>query len=281
VGGAGTLTQTFDEVSWATRSIASRDLYAVTCVGNYDGWAAGEGGLVAHTFDGGQTWSSQDAHTSASLRAIRFGTAMLGLVAGDAGALAVTRDGGSTWTTQGPWTGASLRGVAVASNAGMMIAVGDGGVVLRSPDAGGTWKESPIAGAGDLQGVASDPGAHRVLAVDASGSIWSSTDAGVHFAREVSAGAGLNAVAMTDDGTLAIVAGARGTVLESEDGAAWRTVPTNTKVDLRAALITGEGGARHYVAGDSGTLLASSNRGASWSPVAIATSAPLYGLDDL
>ena len=206
---------------------------------------------------------------------------MLGLVAGDAGALAVTRDGGSTWTTVGPWTGASLRGVAVASNAGVMIAVGDGGVVLRSPDAGGTWKESPIAGAGDLQAVASDPGAHRVLAVDASGSVWSSTDAGVHFAREVSAGARLNAVAMTDDGTLAIVAGARGTVLESEDGAAWRTVPTDTKVDLHAALITGEGGDRHYVAGDSGTLLASSNRGASWSPVAIATSAPLYGLDDL
>src|SRR3979409_694407 len=33
VGGAGTLTQTFDDASWSTRSITGRDLYAVTCVG--------------------------------------------------------------------------------------------------------------------------------------------------------------------------------------------------------------------------------------------------------
>jgi photosystem II stability/assembly factor-like uncharacterized protein len=281
VGAAGTFAQTFDDVSWATRVIAARALYSVTCVGNYDGWAAGEGGAIAHTVDGGQTWTWQDGRTSISLRAIRFGTAMLGLVVGDEGTLAVTHDGGSTWRTVSPLTAVSLRGAAVAADAGVMVAVGDGGVVLRSSDRGDSWTQSSIAGAADLHGIATDPGAHWLVAVDASGSVWSSSDGGAHFAREASAAAPLDAVAMADDGTRAIAAGARGTVLEREPGGSWAAVQSGTSVDLHAALITGDAGSNHYVAGDFGTLLRSPDRGGSWSSVAIGSNVELYGLDDL
>ena len=280
VGAGGVFTQTFDEAAWSTRSLTAHDLYAVACVGNYDGWAAGEGGIIAHTIDGGQTWTWQDAHTTVSLRAIRFGTPTLGLVAGDAGTIAVTRDAGSTWTTSPPLTAASLRGVAVAADAGVLFAVGDGGLLLRSPDSGSTWAASAIPGAGDLRAVASDPGGHQVLAVDASGSVWSSTDVGAHFSREASAGAALDAVAMSSDGATAIAAGAHGTLLERTAGS-WRLVPSGTIADLHAALILGGADSRHYVAGESGTLLSSSDQGASWSPVAIATKGSLYSLDDL
>src|SRR5580693_4354172 len=99
VGKAGAFAQTFDDVSWVTRSIAAQDLYAVTCVGNDDGWAVGAAGAVTHTLDGGRTWNWQDAHTTSALRAIRFGSATLGLLAGDSGMLAVTHDGGGTWET--------------------------------------------------------------------------------------------------------------------------------------------------------------------------------------
>jgi photosystem II stability/assembly factor-like uncharacterized protein len=46
-------------------------------------------------------------------------------------------------------------------------------------------------------------------------------------------------------------------------------------------VILGEGGTRHYVAGESGTLLESVDRGVSWSEVTLGTHAPLYSLDDL
>jgi photosystem II stability/assembly factor-like uncharacterized protein len=279
VGAQGTFVQTFDEVSWSARDIDAHDLFAVTCVGNLDGWAAGAGGLVAHTMDGGRTWTRQDARTSASLRAIRFTSATTGVVAGDAGTLAVTSDAGATWTTVAPLTSVTLRGAAVAPETGVMLVVGDGGVVLRSVDEGASFAVSTIAGAGDLRAVASDSDAHLVLAVDTLGTVWASTDGGERFAREATASAPLEAVALSDDGTRAIAAGARGTVLERAGDATWRPAPSGTTADLHAAVIVE--GAGHYVAGESGTLLESVDRGASWSPVSTSSSAALYSLDDL
>ena len=52
VGDEGTFVQTFDGKTWATRTLTPMDLYSVTCVGNMDGWAAGENGYVARTRDG-------------------------------------------------------------------------------------------------------------------------------------------------------------------------------------------------------------------------------------
>jgi photosystem II stability/assembly factor-like uncharacterized protein len=279
VGAQGAFVQTFDDVSWSARSLGSRDLLAVACVGNLDGWAAGAGGLVAHTNDGGRTWVQQDAHTTASLRAIRFASAATGVVAGDAGMLAVTNDAGATWTRLAPLTSATLRGAAVAPNAGVMIVVGDGGVVLRSLDEGASFALGSIAGAGDLRGVASDLDGHVVLAVDSLGAVWTSTDTGEHFARETTAGAPLEAIALSDDATLAVAAGAHGTVVERGSDAAWRPVASGTTADLHAAVIVG--GARHYVAGEAGTLLESVDRGTSWSRVATSSDAALYSLDDL
>jgi photosystem II stability/assembly factor-like uncharacterized protein len=95
------------------------------------------------------------------------------------------------------------------------------------------------------------------------------------------AGDALDAIALSDDGTLAIAAGAHGTVLERAGDAAWQPVSSGTSANLHAAVIVGEGGTRHYVAGDSGTLLESVDRGASWAAVAIDTRAAFYSLDDL
>ena len=159
-----------------------------------------------------------------------------------------------------------------------MIVVGDGGVVLRSADEGASFALSSIAGAGDLRSVASDSDAHLVLAVD-GGAVWASTDGGQHFARETTAGAPLEAVALSDDGTLAIAAGAHGTVLERSADAMWRSVPSGTTADLHAAVIVE--GSRHYVAGESGTLLESADRGTTWSRVTTSSRAALYSLDDL
>ncbi|MGH7269576.1 MAG: WD40/YVTN/BNR-like repeat-containing protein, partial [Polyangiaceae bacterium] len=166
-----------------------------------------------------------------------------------------------------------------AADARVMLAVWDGGVVLHSWDDGASWELSMIPGAADLRGVAMDPEALRVLAVDASGSVWSSSDAGAHFTREASAKVSLNAVAMADGGELAIAVGDGCVIIERTADALWHAAPSGTALDLRAAVIMDDG--RRYVAGDSGTLLASSDGGATWDPVAVATRATFYGVDDL
>src|SRR5580698_461823 len=57
VAGHGSFGQTYDDADWTTRIVASVDLYAVSCVTNLSGWVAGAGGFVAHTPDGGWSFS--------------------------------------------------------------------------------------------------------------------------------------------------------------------------------------------------------------------------------
>jgi len=277
----GTFAQTFNATSWTARSVTTGDLYAVACVDNMHGWTAGAGGAVAHTSDGGQSWTWQDAHTWVSLRAIRFGTTTLGVLAGDGGVLEVTRDGGTTWNVIPALTSASLRGAAIALDAGVMIVVGDGGVVLRSRDGGSTWVSTILAGAADFHGVATDPEGHLTLAVDSAGTVWSSVDAGATFVREASTVVALDAVSVSDDATQAIAAGAQGAVIQRSPDATWHAISSGTQASLHAARIAGNDDSEFYVAGDSGTLLVSTDRGSTWTPVRLATGATtLYGLDD-
>ena len=211
-------------------------LFSVACEDNSHGWASGTGGFVAHTSDGGGTWTVQNSQLTSDLHAINFGWSTTGVVAGDSGALAVTRDG-QTWTAVAPLTNVNLRGAAVAPYVGVMLVVGDAGTVLRSADSGTTWTRASIAGAGDLHGIASDAWAGTVLAVDSTGAIWSSRDEGVTFAREASAGAGLDAVSITQAGTRALAVGKGGVVLARSTTGTWATLSTGSAVDLHAALV--------------------------------------------
>ena len=279
VGFGGIFAQTFDDATWSARPVAKVTLFSVACAGNLLGWAAGENGYVAHTIDGGATWGAQDAHLSVNLRAIRFGGSALGVVAGDAGSLAVTHDGGAHWSPLASGTTATLRSAAVAIDAGIAIVVGDGGTVLRSGDSGGTWGQVVVPGMGDLRGVASDDGAHVVLAVDSAGVIWSSWDGAQSFAREAASTGPLDSIALSDDGTRALATGRGGSAMLRVNGA-WHSVQTGTTVDLHAALVA-DGASRLYLAGESGTLVTSTDDGAHWTTMPLGTSAAIYALEDL
>jgi photosystem II stability/assembly factor-like uncharacterized protein len=276
VGNGGLFGQTFDETNWSTRVVVSQNLASVTCVGNLDGWVAGAGGLVAHTTDGGQTWALQTSGVSADLNAIRFGTLDFGVAAGAGGTLIRTADGGAHWTAAATSTSATLRGVAITgSNA---IVAGDGGTVVRSTDSGASWSVARVLLASDLHSVSVDPGAHMTLAVDTTGGIWRSDDLGASFVREAALGVSLDAVSVSDDGTRAIAAGAGGALFVRDSAGAWHASSSGTTAGLHAALITLTG---YYVVGDSGTLLTSTDQGATWSAVPSGATVTLRGLDDL
>ena len=280
VGAGGVFAQTFDDVTWRTRTVAPGALRGVACVGNLAGWVAGDGGFVAHTDDGGVTWSAEDAHVTETLHTIRFGTRSIGVIAGARGTLAVTGDGGASWRVTPPLTTATLHGAAVTADGARILVVGDGGALLRSSDAGVTWaaSASAFASGADLRGVATDSEAHVVLVVDARGGIWASSDGGASFVAEASAASPLDAVALSDDGARAFAVGAAGTVLVRMAPRTWTLAPRATTADLHAALVS-EGG--FYAAGESGTLLGSRDGGRSWGVRPLATTAALYGLDDL
>ena len=64
------------------------------------GWAVGDMGIIAHTSDGGVTWTAQKSHTEIFLRSVYFVDNKRGWIVGDSGLILRTEDGGKTWSPQ-------------------------------------------------------------------------------------------------------------------------------------------------------------------------------------
>jgi photosystem II stability/assembly factor-like uncharacterized protein len=272
----GTFGQTWDNVNWSTTTLSQQDLLSVACVGNQYGWVAGTHGVVLHTIDGGQTWSTQTSGATSNLNSVRFGKFGFGVAAGDGGTLLVTADGGSHWTTAQTGATSVLRGVAIAGST--VIVVGDGATLLRSTDAGASWSVASVSGAADLHGVAIDSAGHIALAVDTAGKVWRSDDLGAAFALDAALGAALDSVSIADDGTSALTVGAGGAIFVRDSRGTWQSGFSPTTADLHAALIEDP---IWYAVGQAGTLMSSHDHGATWSWLASGTTATLHGLDDL
>ncbi len=285
VGEKGYLAQTHDEVSWSGRFVEHVDLHAVTCVNALIGWAAGAGGAVVHTTDGGQTWSAQNSHFTSQLTAVQFLDTNRGVVVGESGALAVTSDGGETWTHVTNLGGVNWRAASSAADAHVLVIAGDGGFIATSFDYGASWSAQSIATAADFTGVSAAWGGEQIVATDKSGTIWESDDSASSFHVAYRSGSPLEAVSFGAAGH-ALAVGGSGVAFSREANGTWSNVTTNARADLHAVLITGKSGygssGRAYAAGDHGTLLATDDFGAHWTTVDLggATTA-LYSLDDL
>jgi photosystem II stability/assembly factor-like uncharacterized protein len=256
--------------------VSQQDLLSVACIGNLHGWVAGAHGVVLHTIDGGQTWSTQSSGATADLNAVRFGDLDFGVAAGNGGTLLVTSDSGSRWRTAPTSTRSVLRGIAIAGSTA--IVVGDGATLLRSTDAGASWSVSSIPGATDLHGVTTDSAGHVTLAVDTSGNVWRSDDLGASFVLDAHVDAALDSVSVADDGTRALTVGAGGAIFVRDSQGTWQSAFSPTTADLHAALVEND---IWYAVGQAGTLMASHDQGATWSWLASGTTATLHGLDDL
>jgi hypothetical protein len=104
--------------------------------------AAGVGGTILRSVDGGLTWTRQNLGLQYSF----FGataTATHFVVVGADGAIFNSADG-ETWVPRDSGTQATLYDVAVASN--RLVAVGADATVLTSSDNGGTWTGYALTG---------------------------------------------------------------------------------------------------------------------------------------
>ena len=96
-------------------------------------------GFIAHSADGGATWTRFDLPGCFTVRDAAFANDSLGLVVGDAGLVLKTTDGGVTWKQKPTnFTSVDIRFVTFASPT-IAYASGNFGLVLKSVDAGETW----------------------------------------------------------------------------------------------------------------------------------------------
>jgi photosystem II stability/assembly factor-like uncharacterized protein len=105
-------------------------------------FAAGGGGTIIRTTDGGQSWAHLRSGVTKPLCGL-WGRNTQHLVAiGDGGTIVITQDGGETWQAPKSGTKQDLEDIA-AGFSGELLVVGNGGTVLTSEDGGLTWTANP------------------------------------------------------------------------------------------------------------------------------------------
>lgn len=126
---------------WTTQnSGVITKLNSVFFVDKLKGWAAGDGGVILASIDGGTTWTPQSSGVIENLYGIAFINATTGIAVGNSGTVVRTTNGGSTWTIIPRPTTANLRRIAFGDDNTVMVGgYGDGSRIIKTTDAGLTW----------------------------------------------------------------------------------------------------------------------------------------------
>ena len=204
---------------WSPRDSGTKE--ALTCVSFADeknGWAAGHGGVIVHTEDGGNTWRIQRESSSENnpLFDIQFVSQSVGYACGAYDTLLKSTDGGKTWTLSAPGSDNIYNGLAFFDEETGFL-VGEFGTVLRTTDGGKSWEKIDLGGhEGSLFGITLLD-SQRILVYGVAGNVFRSEDGGHHWV-EVSLEQDKSLFRGAADGDTVVLVGSTGTVLVSSDG---------------------------------------------------------------
>ncbi|MCA9755825.1 MAG: T9SS type A sorting domain-containing protein [Candidatus Eisenbacteria bacterium] len=240
-------------------------------------WACGDDGTILYTSNGGATWEEQDSGTSENLYAIAFQETQFGpvIAVGANGTIVRTQDAGVTWETIASGTTNTLRSISDFSG----IACGDNGTVLRTPDVGLTWTLDDLGTntnfyAATGTGVWQVVGEGGALYIGTFSSPWSPRDTGTT----------VDLLAMPMFSPSRLIVGGDATVLRSSGSWQFSPVWSGAPGALRGVQYSQNNTAKIYAVGDGGTILKSTNAGATWNTQQTGTTedlnATFFYLDD-
>jgi len=118
-------------------------------ISDQTGWAAGDGGKILKTTNGGNNWTEQAVFSEYTLNSIHFPNSMTGYVAGThccgfPAPILKTTNGGLNWIEQTSNTTFRLSSVFFTSpNTGW--SVGDSSIIVRTTNGGSNWLIVPFS----------------------------------------------------------------------------------------------------------------------------------------
>ncbi len=136
---------------WAPRDSGTTEmLTSLSFVDDTHGWAAGHGGIIIHTGDGGASWEVQRESSPHNLPLfdIQFVSRDVGYASGAYDTLLKTTDGGQTWNSLPTGTDTIYNGLFF-HDADNGFLLGEFGSLMRTRDGGESWEQMNI---GDYQG---------------------------------------------------------------------------------------------------------------------------------
>jgi photosystem II stability/assembly factor-like uncharacterized protein len=166
------------------------DLYAVSMVSDTELWAAGAGGKLFHTANGGHSWETKALDTD-SLHAVFF-LGSSGWAAGNG--FFHSTNSGATWTKDNNW-GSIYDLYFVDAQRGW--ACGNGGVTYRTTNGGASWAAQAVGTITTLSSIwFADT--QQGWTVDIEGRIYRSTNGGLTWALQFQAGEYLSTLQFFD-----------------------------------------------------------------------------------
>lgn len=255
VGERGTVIYSEDRGgSWLAAATSGPALTTAYFVDAATGWAAGHDAAIAHSRDGGISWTWQ--HNAADARGPLLDLQMhdrdRGIAVGANGLILRTDNGGGTWTRlDAGFDNHHLYGIAWLSVERLAM-VGERGLIAVSSDAGRRWRTVTSPYPGSLFGLAATADA-GLVGYGMRGKILRSGDGGTTWSEIVSPTAAfLIGSDVAADGSLWL-AGSAGTLLCSRDhGRSFTAIATGGNGQLTDVLI-GDGG-DIVLAGEHGPL---------------------------
>jgi photosystem II stability/assembly factor-like uncharacterized protein len=124
---------------WITlNSGVSQNLISVNFINSQTGFAAGAGGVIIRTTNGGINWTALVSGSSSDLMSIQFLNLSTGLVCGYNGTILRTTNGGTNWTPVASGTTTQLLGLSFF-NESNGICGGNSGTTIYTTDGGVNW----------------------------------------------------------------------------------------------------------------------------------------------
>ena len=282
--GTGGAMSAFDGTTWSVQTTGTaQNLEQVVFADAATGWAVGAAGTILQTTNGGTTWAAQASGTTQTLWDVDCISTTTCWAVGNGGVVLTTITGGTVWTPQASGTTQALWEIDCISATTCWF-VGNAGTIRATTNGGTTWIAQTSGVATNLLG----------LACASATQCWTSGDSGV---MRVTTNGGTTWTAQTTgttqslwrvsmpSATVGYTAGGGGQVRKTIDGGlTWTalTVPNTTYYGLSCASVS-----RCLISSSSGTLLTTSDGGATWNegtsayvdltpvPVTLAPGAPV------
>ncbi|MEA2235226.1 MAG: hypothetical protein QOD83_5042 [Solirubrobacteraceae bacterium] len=284
---------TASAASWSRQTTGTMSwLHGVYFLDQNRGWAAGSGGTLLETIDGGQSWRKLNTLTRDNLNDVYFANEKIGWLVAECDILKLktndeprtyllkTEDGGFSWRRvllNGSGDNVRLvRAVFADANRGWVF--GETGVVFATRDGGANWARQTSPTKHLLLGGVFVDHSHGWL-VGAGATILQTNDGGLNWrTANVRDGAGTRFTAASFVGSsLGWAVGTAGRIFSTTDGGrTWFEQSSNVEADLSDVkfIDASEG----WAVGTQGTLLQTRDSGIHWAPTASGTSHPLERL---